>query len=163
MIVEADYLKHHFTPDFGIGGIMNADKSYKMNDLLSRNAFLGTSWQYQDVQQATTNVTWNYQLSDNWTLNTVASYQNYTRDFFGSERIVWETNPANQRLMYKRNLNRTYNEQNYESLQSNLNGEFNTGSINHKVLIGADADYSASDSYSFYNPDNNKTYGTWIS
>ena len=160
LIVEADYLKHHFTPDFGIGGIMNADKSYKMNDLLSRNAFLGTSWQYQDVQQATTNVTWNYQLSDNWTLNTVASYQNYTRDFFGTERIVWETNPANQRLMYKRNLNRTYSEQNYESLQSNLNGEFNTGSINHKVLIGADADYSASDSYSFYNPDNNKTYGT---
>ncbi|MBS1550375.1 MAG: TonB-dependent receptor [Bacteroidetes bacterium] len=160
IIVEADYLKHHFTPDFGIGGIMNPDKSYKMNDVLDRKDFLGTTWQFQDVQQATSNVTWNYQLSDNWSLNTVASYQNYTRDFFGTERIVWETNPANQRLIFKRNLNRTYSEQNYESLQSNLNGEFSTGKFNHKVLIGADADYSASDSYTFFNPDNNKTYGT---
>ena len=160
LIVEADYLKQHFVPDFGIGGIMNPDKSFRLNDLLSRNAFLGTDWQYQDVQQATTNVTWNYQLSNNWTLNTVASYQNYTRDFFGTERIVWETNPANQRLWYKRNLNRTYNEQNYESLQANLNGEFNTGKINHKLLIGADADYGTSDSYTYFNPDNNQNYGT---
>jgi iron complex outermembrane receptor protein len=160
LIVEGDYLKQHFTPDFGIGGIMNQDKSFQLNDKLSRNAFLGTSWQYQDVQQATANITWNYQINNNWTFNTVASYQNYTRDFFGTERIVWETNPANQRLIFKRNLNRTYNEQNYESLQANLNGEFSTGSIQHKVLIGADADYGTSDSYTFYNPDNNLNYGT---
>ncbi|WP_187477563.1 TonB-dependent siderophore receptor [Amniculibacterium sp. G2-70] len=160
IIVEGDYLKHHFTPDFGIGGIMNPDKSYSMNYLLGRNAFIGTDGQYQDVQQATTNITWNYQLSKNWVLNTVASYQNYTRDFFGTERIVWETNPANQRLWYKRNLNRTYSEQNYESIQANLNGIFNTGKINHQLLLGADADYSASDSYTFYNPDNNKNFGS---
>ena len=41
--------------------------------------------------------------------------------------------------------------------QANVNGEFNTGKINHKVLIGADSDYSAADSYTYFNPSNNKT------
>ncbi|GJN59613.1 hypothetical protein ELAN_31680 [Elizabethkingia anophelis] len=57
LIVEGDYLINNFTPDFGIGSITNKDGSYSMNTLLPRNAFLGANWQYQDVKQASTNVT----------------------------------------------------------------------------------------------------------
>ncbi|HFK5573319.1 TonB-dependent siderophore receptor [Elizabethkingia anophelis] len=159
LIVEGDYLINNFTPDFGIGSITNKDSSYSMNTLLPRNAFLGANWQYQDVKQASTNITFNHQISNNWSLNVITSYQNYTKDYFSTERVQWEYD-KNNRLNWKRSLNKTYNEQNYTSFQANVNGEFNTGKINHKVLIGADSDYGAADSYTYFNPSNNKTYGT---
>lgn len=158
LIIEADYLKHHFTPDFGIGSLTKSDNSYVLNELLPINAFLGANWQYQDVQQVSTNITFNHQFNPNWTLNAVASYQNYTKDYFSTERIQWAE--KNNRFEWKRPLNRTYNEQNYESVQVNLNGEFSTGKINHKLLIGADADYNAADAYTYFNPENGKTFGT---
>ncbi|MEW7399492.1 TonB-dependent receptor [Elizabethkingia anophelis] len=159
LIVEGDYLINNFTPDFGIGSITNKDGSYSMNTLLPRNAFLGANWQYQDVKQASTNITFNHQISNNWSLNVITSYQNYTKDYFSTERVQWEYD-KNNRLNWKRPLNKTYNEQNYTSFQANVNGEFNTGKINHKVLIGADSDYGAADSYTYFNLSNNKTYGT---
>lgn len=153
LIVEADYLRNNFTPDFGIGAITNPDQSFRLNDLLPRNAFLGTEWQYQNVEQVSTNVTFNHQFNSKWTLNAMASYQNYTKDYFSTERAQWSYEKNTNRLAWAtRNLNRTYNEQNYTSLQANINGDFNTGTINHKVLIGADADYGAADSYTYYNP-----------
>ena len=158
LIVEADYLKNDFTPDFGIGAITKQDGlTYELNNLLPRNAFLGTDWQFQNVEQVSTNVTFNHQFNEKWSLNSTASYQNYTKDYFSTERVQWGY--VNNRLSWKRPLNRTYNEQNYTSAQVNLNGEFNTGKINHKILIGADADYSAADSYTYYNPTNNLPYG----
>ncbi|UTX46629.1 TonB-dependent siderophore receptor [Chryseobacterium sp. MA9] len=154
LIVEADYLKNNFTPDFGIGSITEKDQSYRLNDVVSRNTFFGTDWQYQNVQQASTNVTFNHQFNEKWSLNATASYQNYTKDYFSSERVQWiyETKDATvdpNRLSWKRPFGRTYNEQNYTSAQVNINGEFNTGKINHKVLIGSDADYSQADAYAY--------------
>lgn len=161
LIVEADYLKNDFTPDFGIGAIENKDKSYSLNTGLDRSAFLGADWQYQNVEQVSTNVTFNHKFNDNWSLNSTASYQNYTKDYFSTERVQWGYATASpNRLSWNRPLNRTYNEQNYTSAQINLNGEFNTGKINHKVLIGTDADYGVADSYSYYNPLNRAAYGT---
>ncbi|QOW10532.1 TonB-dependent receptor [Kaistella flava (ex Peng et al. 2021)] len=150
LIVEADYLKNDFTPDFGIGSITNKDLSYTLNDTVGRNVFFGTDWQYQNVEQASTTVTFNHQLSTDWTLNAVASYQNYTKDYFSSERVQWGyATPAATRLSWTRPFNKTYNEQNYGSAQVNINGEINTGKINHKLLFGADADYSQADSYTY--------------
>ena len=159
LIVEADYLKNDFTPDFGIGSFTNKDGSYALNNILPRTAFVGTDWQFQNVEQATTGITFNHQFSDVWTLNAVASYQNYTKDYFSTERVQWSYDAAN-RLNWKRPLNRTYNEQNYTSLQLNLNGEIKTGSVNHKILVGTDGDYGTNDSYTYLNPTNNKSYGT---
>ena len=150
LIIEADYLKNDFTPDFGIGAITNKDLSYTLNDKVDRNVFFGTDWQYQNVEQASTNITFNHQLSTNWTLNAVASYQNYTKDYFSSERVQWGyANASATRLSWSRPFNKTYNEQNYGSAQVNVNGEFNTGKINHKVLLGTDADYGQADSYTY--------------
>lgn len=161
LIVEADYLKNDFTPDFGLGAIENRDKSYTLETGIRKNVFLGADWQYQNVQQASTNVTFNHQISKNWTLNIVASYQNFTRDYYSTERTSWayltQQGVDKNRLAWVRPLNKSYNEQNYGSFQANINGEFNTGKINHKVLIGTDADYGQSDAYTFNNP---KTLGT---
>jgi len=154
LIVEADYLKNNFTPDFGIGSITNKDQSYSLNTGLGRNVFLGTDWQYQNVEQVSTNVTFNHQFTEKWSLNATASYQNYTKDYFSTERVQWiyDTKDAAvdpNRLSWKRPFGKTYNEQNYTSAQLNINGEFNTGKINHKVLIGSDADYSQADAYTY--------------
>lgn len=159
LIVEADYLKNEFTPDFGIGSITNKDGSYEMNGLLSRKDFVGADWQFQNVEQATSGITFNHQFNDVWTLNAVASYQNYTKDYFSSERVQWGyATPDATRLSWKRPINRTYAEQNYTSLQVNLNGEFKTGNVNHKILVGTDGDYGTNDSYAY--DLSQKQYGT---
>jgi len=155
LIVEGDYLHHTFTPDFGIGSITdNVTGISRLATEVGRKQFLGTNWQYQTNEQATTDVILNHKINNRWSLNAIASYQNYTKDYFSTERVQWlytQNNPLvdPNRLSWITPLNKTYNEQNFGSAQVNLNGEFNTGKINHKVLIGADTDYGQSDAYTY--------------
>jgi iron complex outermembrane receptor protein len=74
-----------------------------------------------------------------------------------------------RRLHWKRTLNKQYVEQNYGSLQFNINGEFKTGKLTHKLLAGADADYLQADTYTYQlqkqdgtyaDAGNNFSYGT---
>lgn len=163
IFVEGDYLKQHFTPDFGLGALMEKTTGISSFETgLDKKQFLGEDWNYQTSQQATGGITLNHKFNDRWYLNSVASYQNYTKDYFSVERIQWKYNgnPSQSEPTWDRNLNKTYNEQNYTSLQINLNGEFNTGNVKHKVLFGADGDYGTADAYTFYNPANNKNFGT---
>lgn len=155
LIVEGDYLHHTFTPDFGIGSVTDYNTGIsRLATEVGRKQFLGTNWQYQTNQQATTDVILNHKINNRWSLNAIASYQNYTKDYFSTERVQWLYTKNNalvdpNRLSWITPLNKTYNEQNFGSAQVNLNGEFNTGKINHKVLIGTDADYGQSDAYTY--------------
>lgn len=152
LIVEGDYLYHTFTPDFGIGSVVdNATGISRLATEIDREQFLGTNWQYQTNQQATTDVILNHKFNNNWSLNAVATYQNYTKDYFSTERVQWVYNSKNNNLnpSWTRPLGRNYTEQNYTSLQINLNGEFNTGSLNHKVLFGTDGDIGQADTYNY--------------
>ena len=151
LIVEGDYLYHTFTPDFGIGSVTdNATGISRLATEIDRNQFLGASWQYQTNQQATTDVILNHKINNNWSLNAVASYQNYTKDYFSTERVQWGYNSNNNlNPSWIRPVGRTYNEQNYTSLQVNLNGEFKTGNVAHKLLVGTDGDFGQADSYTF--------------
>ncbi len=161
LIVEGDFLRNDFTPDFGIGSLIDpATGISKINTITDKKAFFGADWQYQNVDVATTTVTLNHKINDRWNYNAVASYQNYTRDYFSTERVQWNLN--NGTYLYSRSLNKTYGEQNYGSVQLNLNGEFTTGKIKHKVLFGGDADYLQADSYTYYlqKQDNSWSSGT---
>ena len=170
IIIEADYLKHHFTPDFGLGGlVLNTTTSEsKLNTLLGINKFPGATWQYQTNEMLTSTVTLNHEINSNWNFNTVAFFQDYTRDFHGTERIQWNLQ-TNGDYVWKRTLNKQLQEQKYGSLQFNLNGQFKTGKLNHKLLVGADADYLQADTYAyqlqkqdgtFADAGNNFVYGT---
>jgi iron complex outermembrane receptor protein len=151
LIVEGDYLYHTFTPDFGIGSVTdNATGISRLATEVSRNQFFGANWQYQKNQQATTDIILNHKFNNNWSLNAVASYQNYTKDYFSTERVQWAFNSKNNlNPSWTRPVGRTYNEQNYTSLQINLNGEFKTGGIAHKLLVGTDGDYGQADAVNF--------------
>jgi len=130
LILEGDYLKHDFTPDFGIGTINNTT----IPDV-PRSRFFGTSWQYNITEQTTATATLKHNFNDRWKLSTSASYQYYSRDYFSVERIQAATNGD-----WTRPLGRILTFENYFTAQANLTGKFKTGSIRHDVLAGADVD-----------------------
>jgi iron complex outermembrane receptor protein len=123
LVVEGDYLKHNFTPDFGIGSL-NGKKIAN----LPRSAFLGTSWQYAKTTQSTATATLKHQFNENWQVNTSLSYQNYARDYFSIERIQ-----ADSVGDWTRPLGRTNTNENYYVGQVNLTGKFKTKGLEHTL------------------------------
>ena len=67
LLLEADYIKDHRTPDFG-AGIYN----YEFLDL-PRNRFLGVSWGYYNSKQTLATATLTHSISKNWSLNFINS------------------------------------------------------------------------------------------
>lgn len=142
LLIQGDYLYHKFTPDFGIGSIDNT----RIPDV-ARGAFFGATWQYATTQQASATATLRHTLNDNWKLNGIISYQDYSRDYYSTERIQAQANGD-----FYRPLNRTKNLESYYSAQVNLTGTFNTGALKHIVLAGMDMDRFYTTAYSFNQP-----------
>lgn len=126
VLLQADFLRHKFTPDFGVGSIDNT----KITPV-GRNVFFGTSWQYAKTRQSSASVTVNHRLQNNWKLNSAISYQHYDRDYFSVERMQAAANGD-----MPRPLGRSFNEENYFTAQVNFSGRWKQ----HQLLIGADAD-----------------------
>src|SRR5688500_179720 len=61
LIIEGDYLKHDFTPDFGIGSLNDSPNGILPSTVpgLPRSTFLVTPWQYNTTNQSTASVTVN--------------------------------------------------------------------------------------------------------
>lgn len=137
LLVQADYLQHKFTPDFGIGTLSEAENVYGGKTIpdVGRSTFFGAAWQYAKTTQATASVELNHQLSEKWQLSVLTGYQNYQRDYFSLERIQ-----ANVNGKFMRPLGKTNNNEDYFNAQVNINGEFKTGKLGHKVLVGVDAE-----------------------
>jgi len=144
LLVQADYLKSNFTPDFGIGTIGNAVSP------LGRNVFVNTAWAYNKTNTGTVQAALNHKFNDNWKLSANLSAQSYNRDYFSSERPfsidktvigLW-----NRALTRSRTRELTYNE------QINLNGTFKTAGIVHQLLVGVDGDQSKIITGAFTNP-----------
>jgi iron complex outermembrane receptor protein len=141
ILVQGDYLKSDYTPDFGIGSVNN-----KIVDL-GRSTFLGTDWAYNKTTTSTAQLNISHKFSDNWKLNVLGSLQAYNRNYFSSERPAADVNGFwNRALTRSKTKERTYNE------QINLNGAFNTGFMGHTLLVGVDADQSNTSAYGFNNP-----------
>lgn len=142
LVVQGDYLDHEFTPDFGIGSLDNT----KIPDV-ARSAFFGTPWQYAKTKQSTASVSLKHQLNNAWQINALASYQNYNRDYYSTERIQAAANGD-----WTRPLNKTDQNEDYYIAQVDINGKFKTAGIEHTLLAGVDADRYFNTSYTFNNP-----------
>lgn len=142
LLVQGDYLYHHFTPDFGIGTFNNQISP------IGRDLFLGTNWQYATTQQSTASAEFNKNLNENWKINTVAAYQFYKRDYYSTERI----NNVGANGDWNRPLNKSLSTEDYYALQFNLNGKFVTGKIAHTLLTGVDGDRNYTGTTTFNNP-----------
>ncbi|TKC04726.1 TonB-dependent siderophore receptor [Pedobacter polaris] len=141
VILQGDYLKSDFTPDFGIGTVANAISP------LSRNMFINTDFAYNNTHTATAQLNVNHKFNEDWKLNVIASLQSYKRDYFSTERPF-----ADAAGLWKRALTRSNIEEFTYNQQINLNGSFKTAFIQHSLLVGADADQSRIITAGFSNP-----------
>ncbi|NCI46777.1 TonB-dependent receptor [Sediminibacterium soli] len=142
LLLQGDYLDHSFTPDFGIGSIDNT----RIPDV-PRSAFFGTPWQYAHTRQTSATATIRHTLNTAWMLNGSVSYQRYNRDYFSTERIQ-----ALASGDWYRPLGRTRNLEDYYTAQVNLTGKFATGSLQHVLLLGMDADQYHATAYTYNQP-----------
>lgn len=134
-----DYLKSDYTPDFGIGSVDG-----KINKEVGRNTFINTPWAFNKTNSSNGQINFEHVFSDNWNLQAIASYQQYGRDYYGSERIQ-----AKATGMAARALNRTEQDELSFNQQLNVKGNVQTGAIKHQILVGADADQSNTKNYAF--------------
>jgi iron complex outermembrane receptor protein len=142
LLVQADYLEHNFTPDFGIGSLNN---SIIAN--VPRSTFQGVSWQYNKARQTTASASLKHKINDSWNLNIIGSYQLYNRDYYSTERVQATANGD-----WARPLNKILSEENYYLGQIDITGKFKTGGLDHTLLAGVDADRYFTTSYTFNNP-----------
>jgi iron complex outermembrane receptor protein len=142
LVVEGDYLNHEYTPDFGIGTVDNT-----IIPDVPRSKFLGTPWQYATTQQSTASASVKHELNDAWKLNASLSYQFYKRDYYAVERVQALANGD-----WTRPLGRTLTDENYYTGQVNLTGKFKSGSLDHTLLTGIDADRYLTTAYAFSFP-----------
>lgn len=137
ILVEGDYLKDNRTPDFGIGAI-----NYTITNV-PRNRFLGVNWGYNKAQQKNATATITHQLNSNWQIRGTTTYQNYDVELFAAARPSTIQTNGN----WIRGLQKSATKEKYFIGQVDVTGKFNTGSIAHNVLIGADADNYNTKSY----------------
>ncbi|WP_421944195.1 TonB-dependent siderophore receptor [Pedobacter sp.] len=138
VLVQGDYLKSDYTPDFGVGSVNSVIVDY------GREKFINTPWAYNKTNTATAQANITHQFSENWKLNALGSFQSYNRNYYGSERIQANTNGV-----ASRNLARQISQEYTYNQQINLSGNFKTGGIKHTLLVGVDADQSRVTSNAF--------------
>lgn len=132
LIVQGDYLKSNYTPDFGLGTVDG-----KIPDI-GRNAFVNVSWAYNNTNTSSAQANLTHRFNDSWKLNVVVAFQSYSRDYFGAERPRQTTAvPFAVRALTRSKIQEyTYNQ------QITLTGSAMTGSIKHTLMFGGDADES---------------------
>ena len=77
-------------------------------------------------------------MNSNWQLRGLVSYQDYAVELFGAARPA--SNLIKPDGTWARGLQKNKTDENYFIAQLDLSGKFNTGSVEHTLLLGADAD-----------------------
>lgn len=134
ILIEGDYLKDNRTADFGVGAI-----NYSLIDI-PRSQFLGVSWSYIKTEQKSITSTITHHLNKNWQISNVTSYQQFNNDLFANQRPNGNSQFIRTNGNWVRGLQRTKINEEYSITQLDLTGKFNTWSIKHNLLFGADAD-----------------------
>ncbi len=141
IILQGDYLKSNYTPDFGIGTVDGKIVN------IGRDKFVNTPWAYNNTNSVTSQLNLNHKFNSNWKINVLGNLQSYNRNYFGAERPA-----GNASGVVARNLTRSKSQEYSYNEQINLTGFIKTGFVGHNILIGADADQSTTTSNSFYYP-----------
>lgn len=147
VLVQADYLKHDFAPDFGIGTYNNT-----IIPNVPRATYYGTPWQYSRSEQTSATASVKHSFNEQWQLNGSLSYQLYNRDYFSTERIQALANGD-----WARPINKQKTSEQFYIAQINLTGRFNTAGIRHTLLAGADVNHYRTELTSYNQP---KIYDT---
>ncbi|TDG36987.1 TonB-dependent siderophore receptor [Pedobacter changchengzhani] len=145
ILVQGDYLKSDYTPDFGVGSVDSKIVDY------GRDKFINTPWAYNKTNTATAQANLNHKFNEQWQVNVLGAFQSYNRNYYGAERIR-----ANASGIAERNLSRQITQEYTYNQQVNLSGNFSAGGFKHTLLVGLDADQSRITSNAFgYGLDSN--------
>ncbi len=147
LLLEGDYLTDQRTLDYGTGAV-----NYSIANI-PRSRFLGAKWSSSNIEQKTATITTTHHFNADWELKNITSYQGYSNALFGTTRPN-SGNFVQTNSDWVRGLTRSSTKENYYVTQFDLTGKFNTGSIAHTFLAGADADTYATDAtaYVYANP-----------
>ncbi|UOK41158.1 MULTISPECIES: TonB-dependent receptor [Flavobacterium] len=146
-LLQSDYLRDNWTPDFGTGAI-----GREVVDL-PRNTYLGARWSNGLTTQASFTGQISHKFHKNWKFSSNTSFQDYGRSSEGTERIQ----PAADGTL-NRPLGKNKNLESIAGQQFNLQGTFNSGSVRHQLSTGVDTDYSFTQGYTYvYSPANYDT------
>jgi iron complex outermembrane receptor protein len=144
IILQEDYLKDNWTPDFGTGVIGREIAT------IPRNTYLGALWSNGQTTQSSFSGLIKHQLNSNWKLNWNSSWQNYDRTSIGTERIQPLANGD-----WTRPLGQNKATEQIIGSQINIQGTFITGKIKHQLFSGIDTENSLAQAYTFvFNPAN---------
>lgn len=138
ILLQGDYLRDNWTPDFGTGIIGKTIVD------LPRNTYLGAKWSNGLTTQASFSGQVVHKINNNWKFSSNSSVQDFSRKSEGTERIVVEANGN-----FKRPLGKNYNTELISGQQFNLQGVFNTGSIKHQLSTGLDWDYTYAQAFTY--------------
>lgn len=131
ILLSGDYLKSNLTPDWGVGSL---NSGQVIPTIVSRSQFINTSWAYSHMDQYSGTLTINHKFDDNWHINFITSAQSTNIDSYGSSL----PNTVSATGDWNRGLARANTTENTYTAQTNLNGQFKTGSVNHQILVGTD-------------------------
>lgn len=134
ILIEGDYLSDNRTVDYGVGAI-----NYTLIDI-PRNRFIGAAWSYNKVEQMGATATTTYRINNNWEVRNVTGVQNYNGDLFATTRPNASNNFIATSGKWIRGVQSSASAEEYYMTELDLTGKFNTGSIEHTVLVGADVD-----------------------
>ncbi len=134
ILLEGDYLSDNRTADFGVGAI-----NYQLIDI-PRSTFIGTSWSTIKTNQSSLTSTITHQLSQNWQLRNVSSFQQFTNDLFSNIRPNSSSKFIETDGTWIRGVQRTQIDEQYFITQLDLTGKFSTGKLKHALLFGAEID-----------------------
>jgi len=146
LLIEGDFTRSNTVPDFG-AGIIN----YQIVDI-PRDRFTGVSWGKYKADQSFVSARYNLNLSKTWDISALAGYRNYATDLFSNVR------PSSVAVLadgsWKRSIQRSKVGDNYTIQQVDANANLQTGILNHKILIGADAEQFVTSTTAFNNYSN---------
>lgn len=134
ILLEGDYLSDNRTADFGVGAI-----NYQLIDI-PRSTFIGTAWSTMKTNQSSLTSTITHQLSQNWQLRNVSSFQQFTNDLFSNVRPNSSSKFIQTDGTWIRGVQRTQIDEQYFITQLDLTGKFSTGKLKHALLFGAEID-----------------------
>lgn len=139
LTVQGDFMNDNWTPDFGT--ILIGKQIFEV----PRGNYYGALWSNGNTKTASASALLNHSFNKNWKLNFNSSYQNYDREWKGTERIQI-TNPNgtwNRPLGQNKNLEAILGE------QISLQGCFTTGKIKHQTFSGIDYENSVATAHTF--------------
>lgn len=146
-IVEGDFLQDKRTLDFGTAAVY-----YKIADM-PRNTFLNTPWAFVNQKQSAITSTVTHKINENWQLRNVLSYRKYNMDLFGTARPNASSNFVDSSAAnygrWVRALGKNKTDESYGFASLDLTGKFNTGAIQHLAVVGLDADFIKTNTYTF--------------